>query len=104
MSSLPPVPDALSDQAFIARTVESCGNMVSGLGEHGLASSLWALASRIRATAAHGRRYVAETDGGQPEYVQALAECDDGDLRDALVLIGAEKRVRLRAFLEEAGR
>lgn len=44
-----------------------------------------------------------EMEQGQPAYMQALAEFADSDLRDALDRLH-ELRVRLRAFLEEAGR
>ena len=32
----------------MAHQIESTGNIVSGLGEHGLANQLWALAGRLR--------------------------------------------------------
>jgi hypothetical protein len=34
-------------------------------------------------------------------YIPLLMEASDDDLRDALVLVGADKRRRLRAFLTE---
>lgn len=54
-----------STDIIMARQIESTGNIVSGLGEHGLANQLWALAHRLRERAKNTQEWTAW--GSNPE-------------------------------------
>lgn len=50
------------DQALVAAKLDSAASYASGLGEHGLANSLWALSAKVRRCAGLGHRYVRGAD------------------------------------------
>jgi hypothetical protein len=56
------IPAHLLDQSLIAGKLDSAANYASGLGEHGLANQLWALAAKVRRCAGEGHRYVKGAD------------------------------------------
>lgn len=53
-----------SADTIMARQIESTANLVSGLGEHGLANQLWALAGKLRA------RHQADCNHDKPQGIR----------------------------------
>lgn len=66
----PPGPSVI-----IAQQLESAGDALSGLGEHGLANQVWAVAARLRRRARKGHSPVTTE---KPRYTVAIWPDDEG--------------------------
>ena len=54
-------PEEFSDQKIIWARLVECGDLLSGMGEYGLANDVWAVAGRVKKEVqVHHRRYVRE--------------------------------------------